>query len=256
MPDLNRQSRREMLRRSSLAAAGVGAVWVAPTVDTFLSPAAAASLNCVGPPQTVDWSTMTENLNNSSLAAGSLTTMATLGGVDMNFQFTGAISTLNFSSDATIHRTGVAPTLLTGNQTGSFVMKRTATIATTTVTLTITFSQNITGLTFTILDIDRIVGTFQDRLTLSASLNGFAVTPTFTPQTGVGGSCNGQAATVTANGGGVFTGTAQIANDCTRANLLVALGAAQVDTFVIEYTSLEGTTGPQHIGLGDVSWFC
>jgi uncharacterized repeat protein (TIGR01451 family) len=178
--------------------------------------------------------------NAQSWTSGSSTGSATLTG----------IGTINFSvaSDGTYN----APLALTSDNTGGFAATELSlyqnieyTNRTQVTTTTVTLPTAVPGAQFRIFDVDYAVNDFADKLTVTGSFNGSAVTPTLT---------NGVANYVTGN---VAIGDAGSGSTSANGNVVITF-SSPVDTIVIVYGN--HTTAPadpdgQAISIHDFT-FC
>ena len=103
------QSRRDLLRRGTLGAAAAGAVWVAPAIDSFVTEAAAASLNCSpAGTYTVDWTTFANGAPGAGLGFYPWN-VATLGGSTLTFSWADNTSSILFTGGSAPFPTGARP---------------------------------------------------------------------------------------------------------------------------------------------------
>lgn len=268
MTDKSSSSARGISRRRALQAGVVGgtALWVAPTVDSLYTPAAAASNTgpCAGAAQTIDWNAFPTA--GAPGPGGFPYTVGTFGGTTVTFELYSAGSLVWGAGES-----GVQPTLVNGGQTGSFYLyKNNAPVGDQTV-LRIRFNKIVKSLDFRILDIDNALtggNNFVDKVLVAPYLNGTAVSSTFTPDRNPGGgACGGflqpQCASFTPQGTSTGTtntrtATATTANTDNNGNLRIQCPASGVDRVDITYTSAQtsglGTT--QVVAISDLSWSC
>lgn len=268
MTDKSLISTRGLSRRRALQAGIVGgtALWVAPTVESLYTPAAAASNTgpCAGAAQTIDWSTFPTN--GAPGAGGFPYTVGTFGGTIVTFELIAAGSLVWGTGES-----GVQTAAQSGNFTGIFQLyKNLAPIGDTTV-LRIRFNKVVKNLSFRITDID-LANTggnnFVDQVKVEPFLNGVAQSGTFTPDTVPNPPCGGffqpacTAPSFTPNSASTGTtttrtGTAPAASNSATGNLRVqqTAGVDRVDlTYISNQPSGTGTT--QAIGITNISWSC
>jgi hypothetical protein len=256
MSDRHLSLPRGLSRRRALQAGIIGgtAVWVAPTIDSLYSPAAAASNtgNCTGAAQTIDWSTFPTNGLPSS-NAGFPYTVGTFGGTTVTIELIAAGSLVWGTGQS-----GVQNATQSGNFTGIFqLFKNLAPVGDTTI-IRLKFDKAVRNLDFRLTDIDTVLtggNNFVDQVTVAPFLNGVAQngrfntfgTPTYTP-TG-----NTTATTTTR------TGTAESLSNDNQGNLRIRTVLNQrFDRVDITYTSVQpsGTGTTQAIGITNISWDC
>jgi hypothetical protein len=238
-------SRRRFLQK---AAAGGAVAWVAPTILST-SAAAAATQQCVN--ETVDWS--------GFLTTGTLATLNAGGTVSYDL---GSNSTLDITFDTSGMGSGVATvsnaaTSPLGGELNDFLeltLDSTADLQYADLIFEFvgTPLTSVSGLTFTLLDVDRSIGPgptplWQDRVELTATLGASSVLATsVTPV---------QYPTAAQIGGSdVITGQLDPSgpdgatpNTSTDSNVAVVYGP-QIDRLVFRYLALDGNE-LQQIGI-------
>ncbi|MBL0923654.1 MAG: DUF11 domain-containing protein [Sphingomonadaceae bacterium] len=178
--------------------------------------------------------------NNHSWTSGSSTGSATLAG----------LGTVNFS--VSTQGTYNAPLALTSDNTGGFGAGQLSlfqsieyTNINQTTTTTVTLPTAVPGVQFRVFDVDFVANDFADKLTVTGSFNGGAVTPTLT---------NGVANTVSGN---VAIGDAASGATSANGNVVITF-AMPVDTITIVYgnhTTAPADPNGQAISIYDFN-FC
>lgn len=196
--------------------------------------------SCPVTTNTFDWDAL-------SWTNGALSGNFTVNSIPISLALTGA--TGRFIADpATGSSTPARNTSTTGGAAGQNALMLAIDMATSSesVTATWTFAGGVGGLRFTMADIDLFFGQFVDRVAVTGSYNGTAVTPTLT---------NGQ---VNAVSGNTAVATA-VADNATAAGNVTVTFNQPVDTVTIVYGPDAATSpaspGIQAISLMDMS-FC
>ncbi len=253
-PELN-PSPSGIGRRSLLKGAAVGTVvaWAAPQVLSMTA-AAAQSAACI--PDGLPWSDFdvdVDNLDTTSFDAP----LASGGVVNVAFSDAGIGAGVATAGYAT-----VAPLGAVG--TSFVVLEMNASVPGEFCELVLTFSDPVEQLAFTLLDLDRGLGNWQDVVLLEATYLGNAVTlnpadygfdntliqhddvPLIPPKTG-------DQFTAITDQSGIGNGTANTVPD---ANVSINYPGT-LDTLTIRYLAgpLQANPQPQQIGIGDLT-FC
>ncbi len=249
------QGRLDRRRLIQGAAAGGAVVWALPTI---LSAPAQALGSCA--PAGLGWSNFEIDIDNLTPAPS-------------NFNaFIGASSTANVAFDTSGIGAGSASTAFAvpsplGADTGSFlVLNLLAAAPGDSCSLTITFSNPVSFLNFTLLDIDLGLANWQDQLDVTSSYLGVPVAlapgeavfnPTFVSQAELPAPGPTK---VTDQFTGIFdpSGTgAGVPNNTSSANVGVGYNNVKIDKVVITYRAgpLVATPQPQQIGITDFA-FC
>lgn len=261
-------SRRDLLRRGSLAAAATGAVWVAPAIDSFVTEVAAASCTCAGA-SGIDWTTGTGISGASPSGISGYNSpgwlVGTFNGVSVRF----TLSSTNTASPyfLTFCNTGCANCLTgwqqsctNGSVSGIFGVDKTGYPVGADVTLDIDFSCDVRNLGFTILDIDSqqdADANYRDEVVVGAFRGATAIAGTYTPVSGTPSF----SPTTAQSGVGPFTFTADVNNPrnsgSQRGNLTVSV-PGPVSRFRMTYNSRQtsGTGSLQEVALSDLTWTC
>ncbi len=256
MSDRHLSLPRGLSRRRALQAGVVGgtALWVAPTIESLYTPAAAASNTgpCAGAAQTINWSTFPTNGLPSS-NAGFPYTVGTFGGTTVTFQLIAAGSLVWGTGES-----GVQNAAQLGNLTGMFQLYKNLAPVGDTTTLRMKFNKIVKNLDFRITDIDISTqpgNNFVDRITVAPYLNGVATAATYTPDSGTPSFTPPGATTATTT---TRTGNGAAASNSNVGNLRVqgpVGGLDRVDiTYISNQASGAGTT--QVIGISNISWSC
>ncbi len=197
----------DLARRQALAKIGIGGalVWSAPLISATAHAQTVPS-GCFL--RTLDWSTFT---------LGSTFTSTTVGGVTVSLSSTFGTNTTAQTGNRTIvagPQGGLSGQFLRLNQTARNNTNNGQTV-------TFTFSKPITGLSFTITDIDNLNNGWSDRIQVNTAGFGYTVPPG-SSVIGIGEAGNGTGGTTTDGNGGSNTGTGSFRNSVNSFNFLPA----------------------------------
>jgi hypothetical protein len=174
-------------------------------------------------------------------SAGSLTQSFSVGGIDLDFAFSGDTNFQSGAPDDTSVLTGGL-----GSQQ-SLQIQLDHPQNTDTVQLDVSFSEAVAAVAFSIFDVDTGTGgaSFHDDVTISGFLGSASVAPILTA---VGTTFN--------ISGSTATGHSQAANSTSQGTLSVAF-SGPIDALRIIYgndSTAPADPGPQGIGLHDISF--
>lgn len=208
-----------------------GVAWSAPVIMASASVPAYAASQCVPTPVTFDWSKYTRDqpvvAGGLAYTSGTVLGATSVGTVSLKVTHTANSAVLSGSQDL--------QGALSGNQPGAsysgtspYMMIQTITNTTPHESVvTFTFEKPVTGLTFTIGDIDTAAGNWKDILT---------------PTPGYVVKSNGAAVTESA---GSFTGTGNQTPSSTAGNVTLTY-PGELSTLTIKWTN-GGLKGSQNI---------
>ena len=251
-------SRRALIRRAAI----LGAVaWTAPVlIDSVASPAAAASCTT----STLDWNTITAGTGGTTTCSGSSTgttppctttsyTPPAVGGVTITFTSTAFTGTTLLSSGANAGQGNLTVRASPNGAVTTRALQLQQLPSSTSVgqTLTMSFSRAVTNLTFTVFDIDNLIGGWGDRLVFSpapttVTTTNAAWSPTTSTVTGAGTSASPLRNTST---------NTNFADTSSLGNVLLTF-AGPVTTLTLTYTNaVNSGGGNMRVGISPIS-FC
>lgn len=204
------------------------------TTASYPSAGSIPTLSCAAGSNLFDW-------DAQAWTAGQLSRSFTVGGIATNLQFSGATNRL-VNDPSTASATPARNTSSTGGATGQNSLILAVDFANTSESVvgTWTFTGGVSGLQFTIADVDHFFGQFSDRITVTGSYQGNSVTPTLTR--GNTNTVNGNTASAIANAD----------NTTNLGNVVVTFGQ-NVDTVVVEYGSAAGNA-PANPGIQAIAF--
>lgn len=227
----------ELTRRSLIGKAAVGAagVWAAPLV---LSSTAAAQTSGSCAPGSVLWSDWQSEIDD--LGSNPFTVPGTgSGSLEVSFDASGMSAGTATPGYATISPLG--------GETDNFIcVEMDATTGGQFCQVAFSFDVEVDTLSFTLLDIDRSVGNWQDRITLQATFQGAPISGT------VGNTLNPSFVQYQNISPGVdqYTGLDDADNNSDDGNVLIVY-TSPLDLLIVTYTALSvgGDPQPQQIGI-------
>lgn len=230
--------RRQFVKKAGIGAAGAGALWVAPSVIGYN--AAFAGTSCL----------QQDTLNWGSYSAGTANpTPVTYGPVGSYPAVTVTMTVATTNSPGAGNNTPQIINGTFGGFTGNFYkLSMTNNSINDGYDVTFTFSRTVYNLRFTLVDVDRFVGTggngFQDRVWLTGP----------SAWTSVRGSEIGGTAG-TAGDPWVGTGANDVGANSPNGNVAVTANpAAGLTSVVIHYRSGDLLNDVQSIGILNLTW--
>lgn len=240
-------------RRSALKKVGVaGAIaWMAPTVISLHTPAAAAS--CPG--GVVDWVTGGFSAGQPGALANYPWTVGTYNGTTVTFSWqNGTAPAVLFGGTGT----GAQPAVTLGGITGVFQIRKNSAAHNGSAILWIAFSPAAVNLAFTIMDIDLDTSgssNYTDEVRITPFTNPTGPTRTEGTFTPLGTTTLSPSTPDTANEA-TYTGTVPVASSSPDGSLGVSI-PGPVSRVRIRYRSTQSGTGTnQWIGISNIAWNC